>query len=90
MRTLNGVAAVPSTAVQRGPQGLYAYVVKPDNTVEMRPVEVGVITADKAVIESGLSVGERVVTAGHYRLQPGASVQVANVTEEHVAARETK
>jgi multidrug efflux system membrane fusion protein len=90
VRTLNGVAAVPSTAVQRGPQGLYAYVVKPDNTVEMRPVEVGVITADKAVIESGLSVGERVVTAGHYRLQPGASVQVANVTEEHVAARETK
>jgi len=56
----------------------------------MRPVEVGVITADKAVIESGLSVGERVVTAGHYRLQPGAPVQVANVTEEHVAARETK
>ena len=90
VRTLNGVAAVPSTAVQRGPQGLYAYVVKPDNTVEMRPVEVGVITADKAVIESGLSLGERVVTAGHYRLQPGASVQVANVTEEHVAARETK
>ncbi len=90
VRTLKSVAAVPGTAVQRGPQGLYAYVVRPDNTVEMRPVGVGVITADKAVIESGLSVGERVVTAGHYRLQPGASVQVTNATEEHVAAGEMK
>ncbi|WP_201831779.1 efflux RND transporter periplasmic adaptor subunit [Microvirga zambiensis] len=90
VRTLKNVIAVPGTAVQRGPQGLYAYVVKPDNTVEMRPVTVGVITADKAVIENGLSIGERVVTAGHYRLQPGASVQVTNASEEHIAAREAK
>ncbi|EIM25672.1 efflux RND transporter periplasmic adaptor subunit [Microvirga lotononidis] len=90
VRTLKGVAAVPNTAVQRGPQGLFAYVVKTDNTVEMRPIKVGVITADKAVIESGVSVGERVVTAGHYRLQPGASVQVTNASETHVAAGEMK
>ncbi|MGO4523562.1 efflux RND transporter periplasmic adaptor subunit [Microvirga sp. 2MCAF35] len=86
VRTLKGVAAVPSTAVQRGPQGLYAYVVRSDSTVEMRPLKVGVITGDQAVIESGLNVGERVVTAGHYRLQPGAPVKVTNASEEHVAA----
>ena len=70
--TLKGVVAVPSTAVQSGPQGLFAYVVKPDTTVEIRPVEVGPITGDKAVVESGSSAGETVVTAGHYRLKPGA------------------
>jgi len=90
VRTLKGVIAVPSTAVQRGPQGLYAYVVKPDNTVEMRPVDVGIIAVDKAVIQSGLAIGEKVVTAGHYRLQPGATVQVTNASEEHIAAREAK
>ncbi|MBF9233434.1 efflux RND transporter periplasmic adaptor subunit [Microvirga alba] len=76
--TLNGVVAVPSTAVQRGPRGLYVYVVKPDKTVEMRSVAVGPITEDKAVIESGLAVGDAVVTAGHYRLQPGAAVEITN------------
>ncbi|MCB8822623.1 efflux RND transporter periplasmic adaptor subunit [Microvirga rosea] len=88
VRTLTGVAAVPSTAVQRGPQGLYAYVVKPDKTVEMRAIEVGLITKDKAVIEKGLAIGETVVTAGHYRLQPGASVQVADNAPQQVATEE--
>ncbi|MBZ6075439.1 efflux RND transporter periplasmic adaptor subunit [Microvirga puerhi] len=88
LRTLQGVAAVPNTAVQRGPQGLYVYVVRPDQTVEMRPVEVGVITKDKAVVDKGLTVGESVVIAGHYRLQPGAKVQVAGDSTQRVATGE--
>lgn len=89
LKTLRGVATVPSTAVQRGPQGLYVYVVKPDRTVEMREVQVGAITEDKAVINGGVNVGETVVTAGHYRLQPGAKVDVANsVTTQQMVTQE--
>jgi len=76
LRMQQNVATVPATAVQRGPDGLYVYVVKPDATVEIRPVEVGQMNDHLAVVEKGLEVGDRVVTAGQYRLQPGARVQI--------------
>ncbi len=68
--------SVPATAVLRGQQGAYAYVIKADGTVEMRPLTVGPIADGMAVIESGIAEGETVVTAGQYRLQPGARVEV--------------
>jgi multidrug efflux system membrane fusion protein len=74
MRTLKGVVTVPETAVQRGPKGLFAFVVKPDATVEMRPLTVSATSKGRAVIEAGLTAGERVVTAGQYRLQHGTAV----------------
>jgi len=65
---------VPSDALQRGPQGFFAYVVKPDSTVEMRPIDAGAITGGRAVVLSGLKTGEQVVTAGQYRLAPAVKV----------------
>jgi membrane fusion protein, multidrug efflux system len=67
---------VPADAVQRTQQGLSVYVVKPDDAVELRRVAIGPITQGLAVVEQGLSEGERVVTAGQYRLQPDTKVQV--------------
>jgi len=72
---------VPSLAIQRGPSGLYCFVVKPDNTVEMRPVKVGEDTGTSAVILSGLQAGDSVVTAGQYRLQPGSRVEIRQSNE---------
>lgn len=65
---------VPAAVVQRGAQGTYAFVIKPDSSVEMRPIEVAQLRDGVALIESGLSVGERVVVDGQYKLRPGARV----------------
>lgn len=75
--TLGNQVIVPDIAVQRGPAGLFAYVVRADRTVEKRDLKVGQIGNGAAVIESGLEPGEQVVTAGHARLQPGTRVTVA-------------
>jgi multidrug efflux system membrane fusion protein len=69
----NGVA-VPAAVVQRGPQGTYAFVIKPDQTVEMRPITVDQVQDGVALIATGLAAGERVVVDGQYRLQPGSKV----------------
>jgi multidrug efflux system membrane fusion protein len=74
--TAHNAVTVPSAALQRGPDGYYAYVVKPDGTVEMQPLEIGQIAAGTAIVDSGLSAGEQVVTAGQYRLQPGARAEI--------------
>lgn len=75
IETKHNVLTIPSPAVQRGPNGLYAYVVKSDSTVEMRPVKLDQFAGGQAIIENGLQPGERVVTAGQYRLQAGARVR---------------
>ena len=67
---------VPSSTLQRGPNGYYAYVVKPDSTVETRPLKVGQVSEGVAIVDDGVAAGEQVVTAGQYRLQPGARVEV--------------
>jgi multidrug efflux system membrane fusion protein len=77
MRTDRNVLTVPSGAIQRGPSGLYVYRVKPDDTVEVQPVEVGPFGDHLAVVTAGLDAGDSVVTAGQYRLQAGARVAVA-------------
>jgi multidrug efflux system membrane fusion protein len=77
LKTLPQVVTVPSTAVQRGPDGMYVYVVKPDSTVAIAPVGVGQMGDGISVIEKGLDAGTRIVTTGQYRLQPGSRVQQA-------------
>jgi multidrug efflux system membrane fusion protein len=67
---------VPPAAVQVGQRGSYVFVVKDDNTVEMRLVRAGVSTEREVVIHGGLKVGERVVTEGQLRLRPGSRVIV--------------
>ncbi|HKV38437.1 MAG TPA: efflux RND transporter periplasmic adaptor subunit [Blastocatellia bacterium] len=71
----NAIVA-PARAVQIGQQGQFVYVVKPDMTVESRPVVLGKGTDTEAVIDRGLSAGERVVTDGQLRLVPGAKVEI--------------
>jgi multidrug efflux system membrane fusion protein len=74
LSTRQNVATVPSQTVQDGPDGHYAYVIKPDNTVERRAVEVASIQDGIAVVTKGLTPGERVVVDGQYRLTNGARV----------------
>ena len=71
----NGLT-VPASVVQQGPNGAYAYVIRPDNTVTIRPVKIAQITDGNALIDSGLKAGEQVVIDGQYRLQPGTHVAI--------------
>ncbi|HET7344206.1 MAG TPA: efflux RND transporter periplasmic adaptor subunit [Methylomirabilota bacterium] len=76
LTTEPNVVVVPSQAVQNGQNGTYVFVVKPDLTVESRPVEVARRLATEMVIGKGLRAGERVVTDGQLKLVPGAKVDV--------------
>jgi multidrug efflux system membrane fusion protein len=71
----NGLT-VPGSAVQQGQQGAYAYVIKPDSTVQARPVMVSQVTGGQALIDSGLAANEQVVTDGQYKLQDGSHVTI--------------
>ncbi len=74
LSTRKGVPTVPQQTVLQGPNGHYAYVIKPDNTVERRDVEVASIQDGIAVITKGLTAGEKVVVDGQFRLTEGARV----------------
>jgi multidrug efflux system membrane fusion protein len=67
---------VPTQAVQAGQAGMFVFVVKPDRTVEARPVVVGEDVDGHVVVEKGLEAGETVVTDGQIRLVPGARVEL--------------
>jgi multidrug efflux system membrane fusion protein len=67
---------VPSVAVQTGQQGTYVFVVKPDQTVEMRTVTVNRSSGTQTVLTGGVQSGDTVVTDGHLRLVPGSRISV--------------
>jgi len=71
-----GRIVAPAPAVQTSQQGQYVFVVKADGTVELRPVKVDRIDEAEAVINTGLTAGETVVTDGQLRLVPGAKVEI--------------
>jgi len=71
---------VPSLAVQTGQQGTYVFVVKSDQTVDLRPVTVELTSGDQSVIKTGVSPGETVVTDGQLRLNAGTRVSIKNGT----------
>jgi membrane fusion protein, multidrug efflux system len=80
--TRNNALTVPLPAVQRGPQGMFAWVIREDNTAEVRPITIDdAAQSDVALVKEGLSEGDRVVIAGQYRLQPGARVEVKAGTQ---------
>jgi membrane fusion protein, multidrug efflux system len=81
---------VPASVVQQGPSGAYAYVIKADDTVTMRPIKVAQTTDGEALIDSGLKAGEQVVVDGQYRLQPGTHITVLHgeAAEEAAAQQE--
>ena len=76
LETRSDVVAVPPTAVQRGPQGLFAWVVTAENIAVVKKIEVGPATDDLVIITSGLNDGDRVVIDGQYKLQANAPVVI--------------
>jgi multidrug efflux system membrane fusion protein len=71
-----GVTLVPTAAIQRNSQMAYVYLVKPDQTVTVRPVNVGTTEGERTEVASGLSSGDVVVTSGVDKLQEGTKVAV--------------
>jgi len=69
---------VPSPAVQAGPDGPYVFVIKSDQTADLRSVEVGRVSGSETIITHGLESNETVVTDGQLRLTPGARVSIKN------------
>jgi len=90
LATNKGALALPNNTIQRGPQGAFVYVVKTDQTVEVRAIEVATIQGDTAIIQSGLDVGEIVVSEGQNQLRPGAKVAVRTVPAPSSSARPRK
>jgi multidrug efflux system membrane fusion protein len=80
---------VAAPAVQRNQDGTYAWVVKPDDTVEVRPIRVEATAAGEALVAAGLRPGERVVLDGQSRLRPGAKVVVRPSSGRNVAAAQS-
>jgi len=75
LSTKKNAIVVPASVVQRGPQGTYAYVIKSDQTAEMRAIKIAQTENNETVVEDGLKPGEDVVVDGQYKLQPGAHVE---------------
>ncbi|WP_442755854.1 efflux RND transporter periplasmic adaptor subunit [Methylocystis sp. JAN1] len=76
---------LPSVAVQTGPRGPFVYVVREDDTVEMRPVVVAQTERNMSALRSGVRRGERVVVAGQLNLTPGAKVTISGTSGEALA-----
>ncbi len=77
LTTIPNAVIVPAQAVQTGQEGLFVFVVKPDHTVDFRPVATGETYNGETVIVKGLNGGETVVTDGQLQLSPGAHVMFA-------------
>ena len=76
LRTEPDGLTIAAGAVQQGPNGSYVYVIMPDQSVQVRPVEVAQISEGQALINSGLKANETVVVDGQYKLQPGTHVKI--------------
>ncbi len=74
LETRKNALTIPASAIQRGPQGTFTYLVDSNNTVQVRPVQVALTQGTTVVIGSGLEAGERVVTDGQEKLQAGSRV----------------
>jgi multidrug efflux system membrane fusion protein len=78
--TLKGVTVIPTSAVQRGPNGTFVYVVSADSKALMRPINVRKQDETQTVVASGVASGDRVVTTGFVQLTDGKAVTVGSDT----------
>jgi len=85
-----GAVIIPIPAVQRGPQGTYVYVVKPDSTATLRPVTISTAEGNDVAVEDGLHTGEAVVIDGQDKLQEGAKVEVRGTNRRPAGRRAAK
>jgi membrane fusion protein, multidrug efflux system len=74
--TRKDAVTIPAVSLQRGPDGFYVWVIKPDNTAEQRPIEALTVNEDLAIATQGLNVGEKVVVDGQSRLDNGTHVAI--------------
>src|SRR5262249_8770991 len=72
---LHGVTVIPTSALERGSDSLFVYIVQPDHTVAVRNIKTGVTAGERVQVVSGLHAGELVVTDGADRLREGAKVE---------------
>ena len=79
--TQKNAVTVPAVAVQRGPDGFYVWVVKPDKTAEQRPIDAQIINEELAIASKGLNAGEQVVVNGQSRLDSGTHVDIRSQSE---------
>lgn len=91
VKTVKDATVVPDDGVQRGVNGLYAFVVNQDNKAEQRKIAVGPSTDGRTLVEKGLAPGDRVITAGQYKVQNGSSVsfKVASADDKPAGAGST-
>ena len=80
------VVTIPAPALQRGPNGVYAWVITADNTADQRPVEASMVDKDTVIVTKGLNAGEKVVVNGAYRLQKGTRVETKPQSAQQAAA----
>jgi membrane fusion protein, multidrug efflux system len=77
VKTLKDATVVPDDAIQHSTNGLYAYAVGQDNKAELRKVKVSQSIDGRSVVDEGLAPGERVITGGQFKVQPGSLVTTA-------------
>ncbi len=85
VETRKGETMVPSAAVQRGSQGVFAYVVNGEKSIEVRPLKVGLSQGGFTEIDDGVAAGEQVVTDGHEKVQAGSKVEIRGATKDKAA-----
>ncbi len=90
LTTQRNAVVMPSAALQAGQQGQYVFVVKPDFTVESRPVEIARSSGDMAVVAQGVKPGEKVVTDGQLNLIPGSRVEVKEEPQQNAGNSKTQ
>jgi membrane fusion protein, multidrug efflux system len=74
LKTMDKAVTAPASALQRGPDGTFAYIVDSDSMVQMRPIQVALIQGNTFVAAKGLRAGDRVVTDGQEKLRAGMRV----------------
>ena len=88
--TVRDATVIPASAVQRGSQGMFVYVVQPDQTVKLRLVKLGPVDGQRQAIAEGLAPGDLVVSDGMDRLRDGAMVEVTTARPEFKEPAEGK
>ena len=82
-RTVTKAVTLPSSAVQRGPRGLFTWIITPGNTAAVRAIEIGPSTGDLTIVTSGLQEGEQVIIDGQFKLRANVPVKIAQSVSEH-------
>jgi multidrug efflux system membrane fusion protein len=87
VKTLKDAVVIPDDAIQHGTDGLYTFIVDPDNKASLRKIKVGQSVDGRSVVDEGLTPGQRVITTGQYRVQPGSLVSTAIADSEQAPAK---